>query len=58
MLNDRSVKTVSTPFNIFKNKGNVGSMLSERLNDFKFDLTHFQKGFKIFALPTMLNNLF
>ena len=42
MLDERSVQTVSTPFNIFKNKENVESMLNESLNQFKFDATHFQ----------------
>ena len=45
MLDERSVQTVSTPFNIFKNKGNVESMLNESLNQFKFDSTRFQQGF-------------
>ena len=45
MLDERSVQTVSTPFNIFKNKENVESMLNESLNQFKFDSTRFQQGF-------------
>ena len=45
MLDERSVQTVSTPFNILKNKENVESMLNERLNQFKFDSTHFQQAF-------------
>ena len=48
MLDGRSVKTVSTQFNIFKNKENVESMLNESLNQFKFDSTHFQQAFSIF----------
>ena len=47
MLNERSVQTVSTPFNISKSKGNVESMLNESLNQFKFDSTHFQQAFNI-----------
>ena len=59
MLDERSVQTVSTPFNIFKNKENVESMLNESLNQFKFDSTHFQQAFEIFffTLSTMLNDL-
>ena len=45
MLDERSVQTISTPFNIFKNKENVDSMLNESLNQFKFDSTHFQPVF-------------
>ena len=56
MLNKLSVQTVSTPFNIFKNKGNVESMLNESLNQFKFDSTHCQQAFS--TLSTMLNDLF
>ena len=41
MLDERSVQTVSTQFNIFKNKENVEAMLDERLNQFKFDSTSF-----------------
>ena len=48
MLDERSVQTVSTPFNIFKNKGNVEAMLNESLNQFKFDSTHFQHFFYAF----------
>ena len=48
MLDERSDQTVSTPFNIFKNKENVESMLNESLNQFKFDSTHFQQAFDIF----------
>ena len=59
MLDERSVQTVSTPFNIIKNKGNVEAMLNESLNQFKFDSTHFQQAFNIFfTLSTMLNDLF
>ena len=43
MLDERSVQTVSRPFNIFKNKENVESMLIESLNQFKFDSTRFQR---------------
>ena len=39
MSNERSVQAVSKPFNIFKNKGNVLSMLNESLNQFKFGST-------------------
>ena len=39
---------VSAPFNIFKNKGNVESMLDVSLNQFKFDSTHFEQAFNIF----------
>ena len=48
MLDERSVQTVLTPFNIFKNKGNVEAMLNESLKQFKFDSTHFQQTFNIF----------
>ena len=48
MLDERSVQTVLTPFNIFKDKENVKSMLNEGLNQFKFDSTHFQQTFDIF----------
>ena len=49
MLDERSVQMVSTPFNVFKNKGNVESrMLNESLNQFKFDSTHFQQAFNDF----------
>ena len=34
MLDERSVQTVSMPFNILKNKENVESMLDESLNHF------------------------
>ena len=36
------------PFNIFENKGKVGSMLNESLNRFKLDSTSFQQVFNIF----------
>ena len=39
---------VSMPFNIFKNKENLELMLNKRLNQLKFDLTHFQHAFNIF----------
>ena len=48
MLDERNVQTVSKPFNIFKNKENVESMLNESLNQFKFDSTPFQQAFSIF----------
>ena len=48
MLDGWSVQTVSTPFNIFKNKENVEWMLNESLNQFKFDSTHFQQALDIF----------
>ena len=48
MLDERSVQTVSTPFNISKNKGSVESMFDETLNQFKFYSTHFQQAFIIF----------
>ena len=48
MLDERSVRTVSRPFNIFKNKENVELMLIESLNQFKFDSTRFQQAFDIF----------
>ena len=41
MLDEQSVQVVSTPFNILKNKQNVELMLSESLNQFKFDSAHF-----------------
>ena len=36
------------PFNIFENKGKVGSMLNEGFNRFKLDSTRFQQVFNIF----------
>ena len=57
MLDERSVQTVSTPFNIFKNKENVESMLNESLNQFKFDSTHFQQSFQHFFTLSMLDDL-
>ena len=56
MLDERSVQTVPTQFNIFKNKGNVESMLNEGLNQFRLDSTSFQQF--IFSLSAMLNDLF
>ena len=41
MLDEWSAQTTSMPFNIFKNKENVESMLNESLNQLKFDSTHF-----------------
>ena len=43
MLDERSVQAVSTPLNIFKNKGNAVWMLNESLNQFNFDSTRFQQ---------------
>ena len=37
------------PFNIFKNKGKIGSMLNESLNQFKLDSTPFQQAFNNFC---------
>ena len=48
MLDEPSVQSVSTPFNIFKNKENVEPMLNKSLNQFKFDSTHLQQAFNIF----------
>ena len=48
MLDERSVQTVSKPFNIFKKKENLESMLNESLNQFKFDSALFQQAFDIF----------
>ena len=48
MLDERSVQTVSTPFNILKNKQKVESMLNASFNQFKFDSTHFQQAFNFF----------
>ena len=48
MLGERSVQTLPTQFNIFKNKENVESMLNESLNQFKFDSTRLQQAFNIF----------
>ena len=36
------------PFNIFKNKGKIGSMLNESLDQFKLDSTPFQQAFNNF----------
>ena len=49
MLDERSVQTVSTPFNSFKNKGNVEAILNEILNQFKFNPTHFQRALNNFS---------
>ena len=51
MLDEKSVQTVSTPFNILKNKGNVEAMLNESSNQFKFDSTHFQQAFNNVERP-------
>ena len=55
MLVERSVQTITTQFNIFKNKGNVESMLNESLNQFKLDSTRFQQTFnnveRAFQMP-------
>ena len=40
-------KRLQRKFNIFKNKGNVESMLNESLNQFTSDSTHFQQAFNI-----------
>ena len=48
---ERSFQTVSMPFNIFKKKENVESMLIESLNQFKFDSTHFQQAFNNIERP-------
>ena len=48
MLDEWSVQTVPTQFNIFKNKGNVVSMLNESLNQFKVDSSRFQQALNIF----------
>ena len=62
MLDEWCFQTVSTPFNIFKNKENVESMLNESLNqlNLNFDSTHFQQACNIifFKLSTTLNDLF
>ena len=47
MFDERCIQTVSTPFDIFKNKGNVKAMLKASLNQFKFHSTHFQQAFNI-----------
>ena len=43
MLDERCVQTVSMPFNIFKNKGNVEVMLNESLNQFELIQHTFNK---------------
>ena len=48
MVDERSVQKVSTPFNVFKNNGNVEAMWNESLNQFKFDSTRFQQALNIF----------
>ena len=58
MLDERSVQTVSTPFNIFKNKGNVETMLDESLNQLKFDSTHFQQAFNNVERPVQMSPTF
>ena len=45
MLDERSGQTVSTPFNIFQNEGNVEALLDESLSQFKFDSTSFKQAF-------------
>ena len=58
-LDERSPQTVSTSFNVFKNKENVESMLNESLNQFKFDSTLFQQAFNIFyAFNNVQDDLF
>ena len=39
---------VSTPFNIFRNKENVESMLNESLNHFKFGFNTLSTSFQLF----------
>ena len=60
MLDERSVQTGSTPFNIFENEGNVVEMLNESF--LKTDLNLIQHTFNklegYFMLSTMLNDLF
>ena len=51
MLDERSVQTVSTPSNIFKNKRNVEAMLNLSFNQFKFDSAHFQQAFNNVERP-------
>ena len=51
MLDEGSVQTVFTPFNIFDNNGNAESMLNESLSQFKFDSTHFQPAFNNVKRP-------
>ena len=58
MLDERSVQTVSRPFNIFKNKENVESMLIESLNQLKFDSTRFQQAFDIFFTLSTVSSRF
>ena len=48
MLDERSVQTVLTPFNNFRNKGNVELMLNVSLSQVKFDSTRFEQAFDIF----------
>lgn len=57
MMDERSIQTVSTQFDIFKNKGNVEAMLKESLNQFNLIPTPFQQAFRqhFFALSIMLN---
>ena len=40
MLDERSVQKVSTPFNIFKDKENVESMLNESLNHLQLKIKY------------------
>ena len=58
MLDELSVQTVSTPFNIFKNKENIESMLNESLNQFKFDLTHLRPAFNSVERPVQTPQTF
>ena len=43
MLDERSVQTVSTPFNVFKNKENVESVLKESLHNLNLTQHTFNK---------------
>ena len=43
MLDEESVQTASIPFNIFKNKGNVESMVNESLIQFNLIQHTFNK---------------
>ena len=45
---EQSVRTASTPFNIFENKGTFESIMNESLNLLKLDSPRFQKALNIF----------
>ena len=49
---------VVTPFNIFKYKENVESMLNESLNQFKFDSTRLLQAFNSFYTFNNVEHLF